>query len=220
MCRSTIIAQMSEPFPEEPLGESANVKAADQESSAYLPTLPAKSPITIERFADGLTIQVPPAGLWGGTKGLFFFALVWNGFMAIFTPLMIAGFLAGNDAKQDGSIWIAILFLSVFWLVGVGLLLGSLNMARRGAALAVTGGTLMVLQTGLFGSKQRDWPPGDLEAVRAGPSGMTVNDVPVLELQIFDGGGNKFGLLAGRSDEELEWLAYELRQALGASEQL
>jgi hypothetical protein len=210
---------MSEPFPEEPVDEATKVEAADKEPSANVPTLPPKSPITIDRFADGLTIQVPPAGLWG-TKGLFLFALVWNGFMAVFTPVMVGGVMFGNDAKQEGAIWVLPLFLSIFWLVGIGLLLGSLNMARRRAALAVTGGTLMVLQTGLFGTKQRDWPPGDVEAVRAGPSGMTVNDVPVLELQIFDGGGNRFSLLAGRSDEELDWLAYELRTALRVGEQL
>ncbi len=88
-------------------------------------------------------------------------------------------------------------------------------MARRRAAFACTGGTLMVIQRGLFGSKQRDFEPGDVEAIRVGPSGMTVNDVPIRELQIFDDGATKFGLLAGRSDAELDWLAAELRQAYG-----
>jgi hypothetical protein len=72
----------------------------------------------------------------------------------------------------------------------------------------------MVIQTGLFGAKQREFPPGDLDDVRVGPSGMTVNDEPVLELHIIDGGGMKFGLLAGRSQEELRWLAAELRAVL------
>jgi hypothetical protein len=72
----------------------------------------------------------------------------------------------------------------------------------------------MVLQTGLFGSRQRSWPLEEVEVIRAGPSGMTVNDRPVLELQIDDGGEAKFGLLAGRSDEELHWLARELTASL------
>jgi hypothetical protein len=42
---------------------------------------------------------------------------------------------------------------------------------------------------------------------------MEVNDVPVNELRIYDTSGDKFGMLAGRKDEELRWLAHELRAA-------
>jgi hypothetical protein len=166
---------------------------------------PADSQITIDRFADGLTIQIPPAGI-RGTKGLFFMAIFWNGAMVFFSAI----FLGGGEIALIG-------ILSLFWLVGIGLLLGALNMARRRAAFAVTGGTLMVLQTGLFSAKQRDFEPGDVEAVRVGRSGMTVNDEPVLELQIIDGGGHQTGILAGRSNDELYWLAAELSQALKRS---
>jgi hypothetical protein len=175
---------------------------------------PPGSSLAVDRFPDGLTIQVPPAGLWRGSQGLFVIALLWNGIIAVITFVLMGVLLGGADKNADKLVWVFPLFLSIFWAVGIGLLLGALNMGRRKAAIAVTGGTLMVIQTGLFGSKQRDWPPGDVEAVRAGPSGMTVNDKPVLELQIFDGGAHKFGLLAGRTDEELEWLARELRAAL------
>jgi hypothetical protein len=88
-------------------------------------------------------------------------------------------------------------------------------MGMRRAAIAVTGGTLMVIQTGLFGAKQRDWEPGDVESIRAGPSGVTVNGRALLELQIYDGGADRFAILCGRTDEELHWIASELRTALG-----
>ena len=126
--------------------------------------------------------------------------------------------VAGSRRSVFHRVWIAPAILSIFWLVGIGVLLGSINMGRRQAAIAVTGGTVMVIQTGLFGSKQREWQPGDVGAVRAGPSGMTVNDKPVLELQIIDAARRKMGLLAGRRDDELRWLAYELRLALGIQE--
>jgi hypothetical protein len=145
---------------------------------------------------------------------LFLIAAVWNGIIGVVTMEMLSAFFAAGNANMGKGLWFLPLILSIFWAVGIGLLLAALNMGRRKAAIAVTGGTLMVIQSGLFGTKQRDWPPGEVEAVRAGPSGMTVNDKPVLELQIFDGGANKFGLLAGRSDEELEWMAHELREAL------
>jgi hypothetical protein len=47
---------------------------------------------------------------------------------------------------------------------------------------------------------------------------MEVNGVPVMQLEIADTDGKRLGLLAGRSDEELEWIAHELRVAGGISE--
>ena len=175
---------------------------------------PADSPIKIERFPDGLTIEVPAAGLWRGSSGLFGFAVIWNGIIGLISFCLLAAVFGNNRAKPQDGAWIFPLLLSLFWLVGIGLLLAAINMGRRRAALAYTGGMLMVVQTGLFGSKRRDWSPDDLDDVRVGPSGMTVNDEPVLELHIIDGGGMKFGLLAGRSQEELRWLAAELRAVL------
>jgi len=175
---------------------------------------PAGTAITIERFQDGVTIQVPPAGLWKGTRGLFAFAVLWIGFMAPFTLCMGGAILGGQQVqKGNEAVWVLPLLLSVFWSVGIILLLVALNMGKRRAALAVTGGSLMVLQTGLFGTKQRAWGPGEVDSIRAAPSGMEVNEVAILELQI-DGSGGKFRLLAGRTDAELERIARELRRAL------
>jgi hypothetical protein len=177
---------------------------------------PADSPITIERFPDGLTITVPPAGLGKGTHGLFAFAILWNGFMGVFTPVLLIGIFRGKGVEQ-GAALIAPAVLSLFWLVGIGILLGALNMGRRRAAIAVTGGALMVIQAGIFGTKQRQWAATEIRKICAGHSGMEVNDKPILELQIYGQGAGKFGLLAGRADEELRWIASELRAALGVT---
>ena len=72
----------------------------------------------------------------------------------------------------------------------------------------------MVIQSGPFGTKQRDWAAEQIAKLFAGPSGMEVNEAPVLELQIVGSDSKKFGLLAGRSDDELKWMAAELRAAL------
>ena len=178
---------------------------------------PDGTAIRIERFPDGVTIEIPAAGLWKGSKGLFAMAVLWNGFMAVFTPCMVGSLLGVKQANNAAeALWVLPLVLSLFWVVGIVLLLISINMGRRRAALAVTGGSLMVLKTGLFGTKQRTWAPGEVEAVRVGPSGLTVNDVPVMELQIFGAGSGKFSLLAGRSDDELNRIAKSLRRALRA----
>lgn len=175
---------------------------------------PADSPIKIDRFEGGVTIEVPPAGLWRGSSGLFGFAVIWNGIIGVISVCLLAAVFGDNKAKPNDGAWIFPLILSLFWLVGIGLLLAAINLGRRRAALAYTGGSLMVIQTGLFGAKQREFPPGDLDDIRVGPSGMTVNDEPVLELHIIDGGGMKFGLLAGRSPDELHWMAAELKAVL------
>ena len=122
--------------------------------------------VTIERFADGVTIKVPAAGLFAGTQGLFVFALIWNGIIGVITVVALAVFFDTAPGRHDQAIWWHPAILSIFWLVGLGMLLGSINMGLRQAAMAVTGGTLMVIQTGLFGSKQRNWQPGEVD--RAG----------------------------------------------------
>jgi hypothetical protein len=192
--------------------EGTSIAAASIEQAAL--AQPVGSQIIVERFADGLTIQVPPAGLFRGTQGLFIFALVWNVVVVAISAVVLAS-LPVQKVKPDDSIWIPPAFMSIFLLVGIGMLLGSINMGRRRAALAVSGGTLMVIQTGLFGSKQRSWQADDVKAIGVHSSGMKVNDKPVLELQVFDKHARKFGLLAGRSNDELWWLAQELRGALG-----
>jgi hypothetical protein len=180
------------------------------------PTQPTGSVIELNRFADGVTIRVPPAGLWRGNHGLFFFSLLWNGFMLIFSPATIGGVLLAD--KQEGDTWIILPLLGVFWAVGIGMMLAGIHMGKREAALAVAGGTLMAMQIGLFGKKQREWLLSEVAAIRVEATNMKVNGVPVNELRIYDTAGSKFGLLAGRKDEELEWLAHELREAARAPE--
>ncbi len=91
----------------------------------------------------------------------------------------------------------------------------SLSLARRRATLTCASRALTVEQQGLFGKKVRQWRPGEIAAVRAGPSGMAVNNQPLFELQLHPANGRKVGLLTGRPEPELRWLASELRQALG-----
>jgi len=47
------------------------------------------------------------------------------GFCAVFTTVIV--FAADKDA------WIGLLFISLFWAIGIGMMLGGINMARRRA---------------------------------------------------------------------------------------
>jgi hypothetical protein len=189
-------------------------EASEDEAPDLEPALtqPAGSKIAVDKFEGGLTIQVPPAGVWKGSSGIFFFALIWNGFMALFTSGVVCGGLQAENKPDETALWLFPLFISLFWAVGIGLLLGAINMGRRTAMFAVAAGTLLVMQKGIFGTKRREWPVAEISSIALGPSGMKVNDRDVNQLQIH-ACGEKLGLLTGRDEQELEWLACELRNA-------
>jgi len=174
---------------------------------------PAGSRVQVEERVNGIRLTVPPAGLGEGSKGLFFFALLWCGFMTVFTTVAI---VAGFDSKDkgDGAVWVFVGFITVFWGIGAGLMAAALNMGKRTATFMVEGGELRIETKGLFGVKQWVWRRDEVAAIRVDNSNVEVNDRPVLNLQIFPRTGKKTGLLAGRNEDELRWMATRLRGAL------
>ena len=75
-------------------------------------------------------------------------------------------------------------FLCAFWVIGVGLITKAVSMGRRQATVTAGNSGLTVVQTGPFGAKRRVSEERDIAAIRADASGMAVNDVPIIELQI------------------------------------
>ena len=109
------------------------------------------------------------------------------------------------------------LILPIFWAFGLVFLMGSINMGRRRTVLAVVGDRLLILLSGPFGRERREWSRAELRRIQAGPSDMEVNNRPVLGAHIQPVQGKTYGLLAGRDEVELRWLAARLRQALKLS---
>ena len=172
---------------------------------------PPNSSVKIEPAADGFALVIPPAGLWKGSRGLFGFGLFWCLFMCVFTAICVLPGLHNKRNSVPGVFWI---FIPVFWAIGLGLLASAVNMGRRRARLVVAGGRLRIAQQSLLGARVWEWPRENLAAIRADRSGMEVNSRPLLELQVHPAGAKKVGLLAGRGDDELRWIAAELRRAL------
>jgi hypothetical protein len=162
--------------------------------------------VKINSKFNGVSIDVPPPGLRAG-KGLFTVGIVW----CLFLSIIAAGFFLAKSNTREVTPY---LFVGGFWLVGLALMAGALNMARRRAVLAVEDNGLAVTQSGLFGRKRHEWRHGEVAAIRADASGMEVNGQPVIELQIHPVTGRKVGLLAGRDEQELHWIATELRKTL------
>jgi hypothetical protein len=88
------------------------------------------------------------------------------------------------------------------------------NMGMSESVVAVAGDSLMVMQSGLRGAKRKEWPLREITTAKVGPSGIEVNDRAVPQLQIHGADKQLFGMLTGRDEHELIWIATMLRQAL------
>jgi hypothetical protein len=178
---------------------------------------PADSTVEVQSFPDGVTLRIPPAGVWKGSGGTFQIGLLFAVVTAGFTTLF-AG--AGIAQGQGGpGIWGAIGLMSIFWLASGGILYAGWMMGTRETVLAVVGESVMVMQTGLRRAKRREWPRSEVKTARVGASGTEINDRPVLELQLLGADDKKlFGMLSGRDTRELTWMATLLRQALKPAE--
>jgi len=177
---------------------------------------PPGSKVQLERFPDGITFRVPPSGVWKGSAGMFQFGILWTFAIAGFTVLFAGAGVAQGQGVS--AVLGALGIMSLFWLVGAGLLLGGWVMGTRESVIAVVGDSVMVMQTGLRRSKRREWSRSAIKTVRVGASGTEVNDEPVLELQLHGPDKKLFGMLAGRDVQELTWMATLLRQALKGTE--
>jgi hypothetical protein len=178
------------------------------------PDRPSRSRAVWEYGADGgVTIQLPPPGIWRGSKGLLGFTLAWTAITGV--GVAIATFVLVDMLKGSLAAWICPGVLLLFALAAdVALLAWAVNLGRRRAVLAVVGPRLMVMQAGPFGSTRREWDRGELRTVAVGASGLTVNGVPAPELKVVRRGGDAAGVLCGRDEAELLWVATHLRAAL------
>jgi hypothetical protein len=168
---------------------------------------PAGSAIVVERHPDGVTLIVPPRGIWqGGGCGILLISLMFLG-GALICVLAAAGIVHG-----DGDPGIGFCICLVAGLVTLFLAIGH---GRRRAVLVVAGkNTLKVTNVEVFGVQERLWQREELADIVTGPSDGGINDDSLLELQIHPKTGAKFGLLAGRDACELAFLATELRRSL------
>jgi hypothetical protein len=133
--------------------------------------------------------------------------------MTVFTSVVVLVGLNGKN-NDPAAKWMFPIFIGLFWTIGIGMLTGAINMGRRQAAIAVTGEQLKLIITGLFGTTRKEWALSELLTFRKGASGIEVNDVPVMQLQIVPQTGAPYGLLTGRDEAEIEWIATHLRRVL------
>ncbi len=203
-------AELLDTLIETPESLAANESASNPQDLP-LPEQPSGSKIEWEDRPDGLAIRIPPAGLKKGSKGLWAFAIIWNAFVG----LIYVGLAYAAIVNKDDEAWTGMLAMLIFLAVGVGILLGALNMGRRSADILLMNSMLTIKRKGIFGEKVKEFEIADIKKIADGPSGMEVNNKPVYELQVFNKENTKLiGLLSQIEDKELKWLAALLDRKL------
>jgi len=168
--------------------------------------LPEDSTLEVIEEGDSIVYRIPERTLTKGSNGMFMFSIFWNGFMVIFT----ASFLFGNGLDLA-----AMSFMLFFWAIGIAMLVGAVYMARQSALIGVKDGLLFVERKTIFGEKWTEFSAEQIESIEMGRSNMEVNDVPVMNLQIKPHDEKLIGMFSQLDNAELEWLAQQLRRALG-----
>ncbi len=190
------------------------VQHAEEEVEAVPVELPTDSTIEVIDQSDAKVYRVPAQGVWKGSHGLMAFALIWNGFMTFVTIGMLAG---GGQAGQD--LWVMVVMLSIFWAVGIGLVVAALYLGRQSSLVGIRDGLLFIERKTIFGTKWMDFEAGKIASIQMGASNMEVNDVPVMELKIQPVGESPVGMFSQLEEAEIRWLAKQLSNELSLEPQ-
>jgi hypothetical protein len=159
---------------------------------------PSGSKVKLSRSRRRLSIEIPPTGLRGEAAGIAFFALVWNGFMLMWT-----------SAAVFGGVIPIMLFSLPFWAVGVGFIWMLLNALAGHVSLRVEGDRYHLTRQ-LFGWKRyHEGAARDLYSAEL-TTAYTQNSRPVKTIVLSAGTQiHKFGTTL--SNPEKAWLTSEIQ---------
>ncbi len=174
------------------------------------PERPASCRVEVVRQPGQPTVfRLPALGFRGQAAGMLVFAFVWNGFIGLMAFFMLA------SAIGNGNFWEPLpmlLFMIPFVGVGVFLLVYGLNLARRTALIGVDPDFLFCETQGLRKKSWVEIPLVEVQSIEVGASGTSLNDQPLMQLQIkhTTPAGQITRLFTGVPEAELEWIASEI----------
>jgi uncharacterized membrane protein len=170
---------------------------------------PAGSAIELSATGWSAEFKVPSRGLFKGSYGLLIFGVFW---CAIVGAITAAGLFGKGPS---GSLLGMFGFLSIFWAVGIGMLLIGIHLGTRRWTLRADHSELRVTLKSALRAREWHWAAGEIADIRIGDSGTKVNERMLEQLQILPrSGARKTGLLTDRAHEELAWIATTLRGML------
>jgi len=170
-----------------------------------LPPLPAKSKIEIVQSSPGrLVLHIPPGGKHAAGIGCF--TIMWNGIMGVVSATFLVG------AAQAKVAWVVIPFLSLFWLIGLGLAYWWIR-SRFMRLFILLDANQIALQRTLFGRKWINETHLNGDSSASLVESYSQNNVPVYRVEV--SGSNrtaKFGTALSR--EEKNWLCDQINHFL------
>jgi hypothetical protein len=182
----------------------------DPDQTRRLPPIPKDSKIkVIESHADRLVLYIPGGGMHA--RGIGCFAVLWNGFMCLFTVPALAGLLR-DEAGNAPPFWGIAAFLGVFWAVGLGMACFWLKMTY-GRTFVLLERQRLVVQYVLFSRKRVQetllLPDSRAELVES----YQQNDTPVYRIEIR--GKDKTGKFGtALSPAEKDWIVDRINEFL------
>jgi hypothetical protein len=195
---------------------------------------PSKSRIVIDPASDGFRIKLPTIGISRAGHGLFWVGVcfcvgcaVLNACFLLFPHLGTThkGVYTPPDPTPEPLSWQVWAVLTSFWIVSLGLTLVGATMGMRRAIIDVSVTSVRIVEIGLFRRRHLEYKREEISAIQTGPSGMSVGATKrtgasgksIQQLHIYLKNGRRIRLLTGRDDDELDWLAAQLRQALAVT---
>jgi hypothetical protein len=175
---------------------------------------PEDSQAVLVRHADGITLTMPPKGIWSKRNKLRWTVIVGGTFI-----LRVIALLYLEPPRNANEILKTSLTFLLSVAVGVLFILGGVYEGRRHAAFAVIGDRLLAFQFYLFGNKRWEWSRAQLICIRTvslspGPRGSPCLLDCIIKLEIHSRIDPIAVFLSERNGEELRWIATVLRQAL------
>ena len=191
--------------------ELAEVTPQDRLNPAEPPTTPARlrereTPATYQ-------IAAPSQGIRRGGHGLFTFALFWNAVVLAMAAVVFRLDPSSDHAGPFGTPPMTPL-LALFALIGVGLTLYAVHLARLRVLFTIDAHTLRIERRSPFTRSERIVARPLIRAIRVAPSSVTVNDTPLNELHIELVAEPALELLSHLPDDELASIAAILRTRL------
>ncbi len=182
---------------------------------SFYPPQPAAGIIHVhDAGPDRLVLDIPPGKHAGG---LGCFAILWNGFMVVFTSVFA---LAGAQAKgkNDAPVWLFVVFVSVFWLVGFGLIYAWLKLRFERCFLLVDRERAVLRKMFLGRQRQTELPLEALSRAQLTES-YKQNDVPVYRVTVTGAGGNTLHFGTSLAQPEKDWCVDAINALLQPAEQ-
>jgi hypothetical protein len=179
---------------------------------------PTTSTANVEESPDGLTIALPPVGLVRGCGWfVFIWAMFWNVFLVIATPLFLGAAFQGEmkwvGGKEPVHPALMVLFLMPFWLVGLVALLIIVYRGRRSALITLSHDRLIIEEFTPFGTRRHEWPRDKVTGVS-----LIGAEIFRTQLVIQSPALPELQLLGYRPRAELAWIARVLKEKISVAQ--